>query len=52
MNLLKKILAILPILALAGAFTFSADKQIEEPKQEAASTEHIMYVDVPGGGGW
>ncbi|HDR4726913.1 TPA: hypothetical protein QCR01_004800 [Bacillus cereus] len=50
---MKKILAILPILALAGVFTFAADKQAEEPKQEAAvSDQVIMYSEVPGGGGW
>ncbi len=53
MNLLKKILMLLPILAIAGVFAFSADKKVEEPKQEAASYENvIMYANEPGGGGW
>lgn len=53
MNLLKKILMLLPILAIAGVFTFSTDKKVEEPKQEAANYENvIMYSNEPGGGGW
>lgn len=47
MKLLKKLLALLPILLLAGVFVFSADNQ-EEVKQEAAPA--MYYVD-PGGGG-
>jgi len=52
-NLLKKILMLLPILAIAGVFAISADKKVEEPKQEAAGYENvIMYSNEPGGGGW
>ncbi len=44
---------VLPILAIAGLFTFSADKKVEEPKQEVAGYENvIMYSNEPGGGGW
>lgn len=43
---------LLPILAIAGVFSFSADKKVEEPKQEAASYENIiLYANEPGGGG-
>ena len=53
MNLLKKILMLLPILAIAGLFTFSAGTTVEDPKQEATSYENvIMYSNEPGGGGW
>ncbi|MEK4697865.1 hypothetical protein MKX31_28455 [Bacillus sp. FSL M8-0063] len=49
---MKKILMLLPILAIAGVFAFSADKKVEEPKQEAASYENIiLYANEPGGGG-
>ncbi|MBX0352165.1 hypothetical protein [Bacillus toyonensis] len=49
---MKKILMLLPILAIAGAFAFSADKKVEEPKQEAASYKNIiLYSNEPGGGG-
>lgn len=43
---------LLPILAIAGLFAFSADKKVEEPKQEATSYENIiLYANEPGGGG-
>ncbi|MGG1610473.1 hypothetical protein [Bacillus wiedmannii] len=49
---MKKILILLPILAIAGLFAFSADKKVEEPKQEATSYENIiLYANEPGGGG-
>ncbi|MDF9629240.1 hypothetical protein [Bacillus cereus] len=49
---MKKILMLLPILAIAGVFAFSADKKVEEPKQEATSYENIiLYANEPGGGG-
>ncbi|MCQ6530614.1 hypothetical protein [Bacillus mycoides] len=49
---MKKILMLLPVLAIAGVFAFSADKKVEEPKQEAASYDHIiLYQNEPGGGG-
>ncbi|MFA2606280.1 hypothetical protein ABR763_26540 [Bacillus cereus] len=49
---MKKILMLLPILAIAGVFAFSSDKKVEEPKQEAASYENIiLYANEPGGGG-
>ncbi|WP_176544958.1 hypothetical protein [Bacillus cereus] len=49
---MKKILMLLPILAIAGVFSFSAVKKVEEPKQEAASYENIiLYSNEPGGGG-
>ncbi|MCA1002798.1 complement C1q protein [Bacillus thuringiensis] len=48
---MKKILAILPILLMAGMFTFSADKQKEEPKQDAQKTTVQRMMVDPGGGG-
>ncbi len=43
---------LLPILAIAGVFSFSDDKKVEKPKQEAASYENIiLYSNEPGGGG-
>lgn len=43
---------LLPILAIAGVFAFSADKKVEEPKQKAAGYENIiLYSNEPGGGG-
>ncbi|WP_176542235.1 hypothetical protein [Bacillus sp. AFS075034] len=50
---MKKILALLPVLVLAGLFGFSSDKKIDEPKQSAASYEMNMSMkSEPGGGGW
>lgn len=44
---------LLSTLAIAGVFAFSADKKVEELKQEAAGYENvIMYSNEPGGGGW
>ncbi|PRT14060.1 complement C1q protein [Bacillus toyonensis] len=48
---MKKILALLPILLMAGMFTFSADKQKEEPKQDAQKTAVQRMMVDPGGGG-
>ncbi|TNP00013.1 complement C1q protein [Bacillus cereus] len=48
---MKKILALLPILLMAGMFTFSADKQKEEPKQDAKKTTVQRMMVDPGGGG-
>ncbi|HDR3313512.1 MULTISPECIES: complement C1q protein [Bacillus] len=48
---MKKILALLPILLMAGMFTFSADKQKEEPKQDAQKTTVQRMMVDPGGGG-
>lgn len=47
---MKKLLALLPILLVAGAFVFSADQVKEEPKQEASKPAIQLMVD-PGGGG-
>ncbi|MGG1339741.1 complement C1q protein [Bacillus toyonensis] len=48
---MKKILALLPILLMAGMFTFSADKQKEEPKQDVPKTAVQRMMVDPGGGG-
>ncbi|HDR4868821.1 TPA: complement C1q protein [Bacillus cereus] len=48
---MKKILALLPILLMAGMFTFSADKQKEEPKKDAQKTTVQRMMVDPGGGG-
>ncbi|OLR83734.1 complement C1q protein [Bacillus sp. MB366] len=36
---------------MAGMFTFSADKQKEEPKQDAQKTTVQRMMVDPGGGG-
>ncbi|HHY2677465.1 TPA: hypothetical protein ACV439_005515 [Bacillus toyonensis] len=49
---MKKILILLPILAIAGVFAFSADKKVVESKQEAVGYKNIiLYSNEPGGGG-
>ncbi|PFS65520.1 complement C1q protein [Bacillus thuringiensis] len=48
---MKKILTLLPIVLMAGMFTFSADKQKEELKQDAQKTAVQRMMVDPGGGG-
>ncbi|OOR30277.1 complement C1q protein [Bacillus cereus] len=47
---MKKLLALLPILLMAGMFTFTADNQNEESKQDVSKPVVQMMSD-PGGGG-
>ncbi|HDR6268868.1 MULTISPECIES: complement C1q protein [Bacillus cereus group] len=48
---MKKIIALLPILLLAGLFTFTADTQQNDNKaQDVKPQVQRMMVD-PGGGG-
>lgn len=48
---MKKILALLPILLLAGVFTFSADNQKEESTNQISKPEVQRMMVDPGGGG-
>ncbi len=50
MEILKKILALLPILLVAGLFTFSADNQQTNNKQEASEPVVQRMMTDPGGG--
>jgi len=49
-EILKKILALLPILLVAGLFTFSADNQQTDDKQEASEPVIQRMMTDPGGG--
>lgn len=51
MKYLKKIIALLPILLLAGLFTFSADNQKNESKAQDTKPEVQRMMIDPGGGG-
>lgn len=51
MKYLKKIIALLPILLLAGLFTFSADNQKNESKAQDTKPEVQRMMVDPGGGG-
>lgn len=48
---MKKLLAILPMLAIAGLVLFGADQVKEEPKQEAQASV-VLCMDLDPGGGW
>lgn len=50
MKILKKILALLPILLVAGLFTFSTDNQQTNDKQEASEPVVQRMMTDPGGG--
>ncbi len=50
MKALKKILALLPILLVAGLFTFSTDNQQTDNKQEASKPVVQRMMTDPGGG--
>ncbi|EEK75164.1 hypothetical protein bcere0007_2900 [Bacillus mycoides] len=50
MEILRKILALLPILLVAGLFTFSTDSQQTDDKQEASKPVVQRMMTDPGGG--
>ncbi|MFI8709911.1 complement C1q protein [Bacillus sp. NPDC077411] len=48
---MKKLLAILPMLAIMGLAFFGYDCVKEEPKQEAQANI-VVCMDLDPGGGW
>lgn len=45
---MKKILALIPVLAVLGGFLLNSATDVKEPKQEAKASI-VMYSEDPGG---